>query len=73
LVSSPNKKTVCKHDFCKTCIYKWIETCKDSTCPTCRTKLNKYNVSEPYDPSLDLDDEDDYEIKIIITLNLNFS
>ncbi len=74
LVSKPNRKTICKHDFCKNCIYKWLEICKDSSCPTCRTKLNKYNVQEPYDPVLNLDDDDDiFEFKLILGINLNFA
>ena len=48
------RKTKCNHIFCKSCIYQWVES-HSSTCPICRTKLNKYNVSESYDPDLETD------------------
>lgn len=46
------RKTYCGHIFCKSCIYKWVGS-HSSTCPACRTKINKYNVAEPYDSFLD--------------------
>lgn len=30
-------KTICKHDFCNTCLKKWIE--KNNSCPMCRKNL----------------------------------
>lgn len=29
----------CKHEFCDTCIFEWLE--KHQTCPMCRCQVNK--------------------------------
>ena len=63
MTNKQNKTTICNHSFCKKCIYEWVQS-HCSSCPACRTKLNKYNVAEKYDSSLDSTDgyDSDHEI-----------
>lgn len=34
--------TYCMHDFCKTCIYRWLQD--HQTCPNCRTLLTRSDI-----------------------------
>lgn len=52
-----NRITFCQHEFCKSCIYEWVGT-HSSSCPVCRTRLNRYNIVEAYDPTLESDDDE---------------
>ena len=38
-----NKKRLkCKHEFCKDCITRWVETKSEATCPICREKITGF-------------------------------
>ena len=37
----------CKHQFCSTCLYKWLtEYCHDATCPSCRYGVRSHVVKK---------------------------
>jgi len=43
-------RTICSHTFCSNCIYEWVNN-HNSTCPFCRSILNKNNVDQEADVS----------------------